>query len=100
LDAELRKLNTPTYHLIDCNVLNIRDDIKFDIITSWLSCGFHYPVSTYRELILKHSHKNTRVVVDLRTLGKGQEPILEGGVEIVSVLERYKKHVTAEIRFV
>jgi hypothetical protein len=51
-------------------------------------------------LILKHSHKNTRVVVDLRTLGKGQEPILEGGVEIVSVLERYKKHVTAEIRFV
>jgi hypothetical protein len=100
LDAELRKLNTPTYHLIDCNVLNIPDDIKFDVITSWLSCGFHYPVSTYRELILKHSHKNTRIIVDLRTPGKGQEPALESGVEIVSVLERYKKHVTAEIRFI
>jgi hypothetical protein len=100
LDTELKKLNTPTYHLIDCNVLNIPDDIKFDVITSWLSCGFHYPVSTYRELILKHSHKNTRVIVDLRTPGKGQEPALESGVEIVSVLERYKKHVTAEIRFI
>jgi hypothetical protein len=100
LDAELKKLNTPAYRLIDCNVLNIPDDIKFDLITSWLSCGFHYPVSTYRELILKHTHKNTRVIVDLRTSGKGQDPILESGVEIVSILEKYKKHVTAEIRFI
>jgi hypothetical protein len=100
LDAELKKLNTPAYHLIDCNVLNIPNEIKFDLITSWLSCGFHYPVSTYRELILKHTHKNTRVIVDLRTLGKGQDPILESGVEIVSILAKYKKHVTAEIRFI
>jgi len=100
LDAELKKLNTPNYHLIDCNVLNIPNDVKFDIITSWLSCGFHYPVSTYKDLILKHSHKDTRVIVDLRTMGKGQEPILESGVEVVSILEKYKKHVTAEIRFI
>lgn len=100
LDAELKKLNTPTYHLIDCNVLNIPNDIKFDLITSWLSCGFHYPVSTYRELILKHSHKTTRVIVDLRTSGKGKDPVLKSGVEIVSILARYKKHVTAEIKFI
>jgi hypothetical protein len=100
LDAELKKLNTPAYHLIDCNVLNIPNEIKFDLITSWLSCGFHYPVSTYRELILKHSHKDTRVIVDLRTTGKGQDPILESGVEIVSILAKYKKHVTAEIRII
>jgi hypothetical protein len=100
LDTELKKLNTPNYHLIDCNMLNIPNDVKFDLITSWLSCGFHYPVSTYKELILKHSHKDTRVIVDLRTLGKGQDPILESGVKIVSILQRYKKHVTAEIRFV
>ena len=100
LDTELKKLNTPNYHLIDCNMLNIPNDVKFDLITSWLSCGFHYPVSTYKELILKHSHKDTRVILDLRTLGKGQDPILESGVKIVSILQRYKKHVTAEIRFV
>ena len=100
LDTELKKLNTPNYHLIDCNMLNIPNDVKFDLITSWLSCGFHYPVSTYKELILKHSHKDTRIIVDLRTLGKGQDPILESGVKIVSILQRYKKHVTAEIRFV
>jgi len=100
LDAELKKLNTPDYHLIDCNILNIPDDIKFDLITSWLSCGFHYPVSTYKELILKHSHKDTKIIVDLRVSGKGKDPILESGVEIVSILERYKKHVTAEIRII
>lgn len=100
LDTELKNLNTPNYHLIDCNVLNIPNDIKFDVITSWLSCGFHYPVSTYRDLILKHSHKDTKVIVDLRTAGKWRDPILESGVEIVAILERYKKHVTAEIRFI
>jgi SAM-dependent methyltransferase len=100
LDAELKKLNTPDYHLIDCNILNIPDDIKFDLITSWLSCGFHYPVLTYRELILKHLHKDTQIIVDLRTSGKGKDPILESGVEIVSILARYKKHVTAEIRII
>ena len=100
LDTELKRLNTPNYHLIDCNVLNIPKNITFDLITSWLSCGFHYPVSTYRELILKHSHKDTQVIVDLRTHGKGQDPILEDGVEIVSILQKYRKHVTAEIRFI
>lgn len=99
LDAELKKLNTPNYHLIDCNVLNIPDTVKFDLITSWLSCGFHYPVSTYKHLILKHSHKDTKIIVDLRTQNKGKEIILEDGVEIISILERYSKHVTAEIRF-
>lgn len=101
VDIELKKLNTTNYHLIDCNVLNIPDNIKFDVITSWLSCGFHYPVSTYRELILKHSHPDTKIIMDLRLMHKKVAlPELEAGVEIVSVLERYKKHVTAEIRFV
>jgi ubiquinone/menaquinone biosynthesis C-methylase UbiE len=59
LKTELEKLDTKNYHLVDCNNLNFPEDVKFDLITSWISCGFHYPVATYRDLILKHSHENT-----------------------------------------
>lgn len=100
LNEELTKLGTQNYKLLDCNNLQIPENIKFDLITSWLSCGFHYPVSTYRDLILKHSHENTKVIVDLRTLLKTKECIVEEGVEIIKILSTHRKHVTAHIRFI
>jgi SAM-dependent methyltransferase len=99
LKEELDKRNTKNYHLIDANNIDIPNTIKFDVITSWLSCGFHYPVSTYRDLILKHSHENTKVIVDLRCHIKTKEIILEDSVEIISIIDRYKKYATAEIKF-
>jgi hypothetical protein len=99
LKLELDKRNTKNYHLVDANNIIIPEDKKFDVITSWLSCGFHYPVSTYKDLILKHSHENTKVVMDLRTHIKTKQIILEDGVEIVEVLNTYKKYSTAVIRF-
>lgn len=100
LHDELVKLDTPNFKLLDCNNLQIPEDQKFDLITSWLSCGFHYPVSTYRELILKHSHKDTKIIVDLRTALKTKEVYLESGVEIVKILSHHRKHINAHIRFV
>jgi SAM-dependent methyltransferase len=100
LNEELTKLGTTNFKLLDCNNLKIPDDTKFDLITSWLSCGFHYPVSTYRDLILKHSHENTKVIVDLRTQLKTKEIILEEGVEIIEILSTHRKHVNAHIRFI
>lgn len=99
LKSELDKRNTKNYHLVDANNIIIPEDKKFDVITSWLSCGFHYPVSTYRDLILKHSHENTKIVMDLRTHLKTKQIILEEGVEIVEVLNTYKKYATAVIKF-
>lgn len=57
---------TTNYHILDCDNLNIPEDIKFDLICSWLSCGFHYSLSTYYDVIKKHSHSNTKYVFDIR----------------------------------
>ena len=39
--------------------------IKFDLIYSNRSYGFHYPVETYIDMIKKHSHTNTIVILDM-----------------------------------
>ncbi len=102
LNEEFQKAGTKNYHLLDVNNFTIPNDIKFDLITSWLSCGFHYPVSTYRDLILKHSHENTVVAMDLRITKQSINymPVLEPGVEIVKIVHRGKKHTHTHIRFV
>lgn len=100
LKQELDKLDTQNYVLIDCNNVDISPEVKFDLITSWVSCGFHYPVSTYRDLILKHSHPDTVVVMDLRIPAKSDQPIIDLGIEIVSVLNRRTKYATCHIRFI
>ena len=100
LDEELKKLGTQNYYLVDCNNIQIGEDVKFDLITSWVSCGFHYPSSTYRDLILKHSHENTKIIFDIRIKTKQINPVLEGGVELIQSLNNRRKYVTAEIKFV
>lgn len=87
------------YNLINSNNINIPKDKKFDVITSWLSCGFHYPVSTYKNLIQAHSHENTKIVMDIRTELKTKNVILEEDIEIVHIISYHKKHINAEIRF-
>jgi SAM-dependent methyltransferase len=99
LDSKLKKLGTKNYHLIDCNNINIPENIKFDLITSWVSCGFHYPVNTYRDLILKHSHADTKIVMDLRVIYKKTGlPNDEEGVTVTNVIARRNKYIMAEIK--
>ena len=99
LDIELKKLGTTNYHLVDCNNINIPEDVKFDLITSWVSCGFHYPVNIYKELILKHSHPGTRIVMDLRVMYKKTGmPEPEEGVKIINIFNRRPKYVMAELK--
>ena len=98
LQAELEKLNTQNYQLIDSNNINIDNDVKFDLITSWVSCGFHYPVNTYRDLILKHSNENTRVVMDLRFVPKTRDFVLDDNIEVVEIVNRRRKYATVEIK--
>lgn len=102
LDQQLKQSGVDNYHLVDVNRINIPEDVKFDVITSWLSCGFHYPVSTYRDLILKHSHANTVIAMDLRITKQSinRMPVLEPGVELVSAVHTGKKHVHSHVKFV
>jgi hypothetical protein len=95
---QLNDLETKNYHLIDCNDINIPDNIKFDLITSYLSCGYHYPISTYKDIIKKHSHPDTKLVFDIRNR-KGNL-ILEEGIEVVHEFYRHGgKYAMCHIKF-
>jgi hypothetical protein len=100
LDAKLTELGTKNYHLVDANNIRIPEDVKFDVITSWLSCGHHYPVNAYMELMRKHSHENTRILLDIRCKGSETNFIGVDGFEIVNVISNVggKKRATVEIR--
>ena len=90
------------YKLIDSNNINIQEDVKFDLITSWLSCGFHYPLSTYKDLMIKHSHPETKIIVNLRVSKTTKKVVNSEDIEIVKVFENHSKldkHLTAEIKF-
>jgi SAM-dependent methyltransferase len=101
LKEQLDAKETKNYNLIDVNNISIPKDKKFDVITSWLSCGFHYPASTYKDLILEHSHENTRIFLDIRLHLKTKEIFYnDNSIEILKILSKHKKHVSAEIRVV
>ena len=100
LNAKLQELGTKNYHLVDANNINIPSDVKFDLITSWLSCGHHYPVKTYIDLMKRHSHENTRIILDVRCKGTETNFIGVDGFEIVNVVSNAggKKRSTVEIK--
>lgn len=100
LNSKLQELGTKNYHLVDANNINIPKDVKFDLITSWLSCGHHYPVSIYIDLMRQHSHQNTRIILDIRCKGTETNYIGVDGFEIVDVVSNAggKKRATVEIR--
>jgi hypothetical protein len=98
LKAVHERKTTKKYHIVDCDNIILPSDIKFDLISSYLSCGFHYPISTYYNLIKKYSHNNTRCIFDIR-LGKGQQPVLDPEVEIVKIIHQTKKYARCEIKF-
>ena len=87
LRQALDDLGTDRYHLIDCDDLKISSDVKFDLITSWKSCGYHYPMSTYEHLIRQHRHEHTHIIMDVR-LYKGQLR-LDPGWSVIQEIDRH-----------
>jgi len=86
-----------TYTFIDSNntsVLNL--NLNFDVIYSFLSCGFHYPANTYKDFILKHSNFNTVIILDLRKKTIDEQL---SDIEIIDTIYESKKHITAQIKF-
>ena len=54
------------YTFLDAKDVAIADDVEFDLVYSWISCGFHYPVSTYKKLIQKHTTAQSTIIMDFR----------------------------------
>lgn len=82
------------YNFIDANNIFVDSNVKFDLVYSCVSCGFHYPASTYKELILNHINTSTKIIFDIRN-GSNQQDI-----KIKEVLYKSKKFITAEIEFI
>ena len=61
--------------------------------------GQNKPVKVYRDLMLKHSHENTRIVVDLRSKGAIGHFVGVDGFEVVNnIIPHGKKRSTVEIK--
>jgi SAM-dependent methyltransferase len=90
-----------TYTLVDGANLQVPADVKFDLVYSWLSCGFHYPVSTYRDFIKQHTTPDSIIIMDFRgNLTSQQRADLESqDYEVVKVVEASDKKRTLHIRF-
>jgi SAM-dependent methyltransferase len=54
------------YTFLDAKHPDIPNDVEFDLVYSWISCGFHYPVSTYKKLIQKHTTAQSTIIMDFR----------------------------------
>jgi len=55
------------YSFVDANNINLDENIKFDLVYSNISCGYHYPLSTYADLLKKHTTKDTIMLFDIHT---------------------------------
>lgn len=83
-----------SYTFVDASNIDIPDDIIFDLVYSGVSCGFHYPADTYKNLIVKHTNKDSKILFDLRNY------VDQTGFEIIDIVKNYKKHTKANIRFI
>lgn len=75
-----------TYTFVDANNIQIDPDVKFDLVYSWISCGFHYPVATYKDLILKHTDPDAVIIMDFRRKLISHEQQL-AGFEVIQRIE-------------
>ena len=82
------------YTFVNANNIQIPETIKFDLIISIVSCGFHYPANTYKDLVQKHSTNDTVIIFDLRNHADHND------VEVIESIDITKKYAKSSIRFV
>lgn len=64
-------------HTIDISNESFPQKIYFDLIISFLSWGFHYPVDTYIEDVYQSLHKNGILIIDIRKGTHGEKMLEE-----------------------
>jgi len=82
------------YNLVDANNINIPKNIKFDLVTSYLSCGFHYPAETYKDLIKKHTDEDSVCIMDFR-----KKTLNKNNINTKAILEETNKRVKLHFNF-
>ena len=84
------------YDLIDASNIVLEDNIKFDLVYSFLCCGFHFPVDAYKDLIKKHTDKDSIIIMDIRL-----DTLKSQNKDFVTLAEinHGRKHTTFQIKF-
>lgn len=69
-------VKTDHIHLIEANDNNTIDiDLKFDLIISLISWGFHYPVNVYLDEVYKKLNEGGVLILDVRKESDGIEQL-------------------------
>lgn len=55
------------YTFVNANNIEIPNGLKFDLIYSNISCGYHYPLSTYKNLLTNYTDENSIMIFDIHT---------------------------------
>lgn len=84
------------YTFVDANNVVIDDSVKFDLIYSTFSCGYHYPADTYKNLIKKHSTTDTVVIMDFQLTYEFSDA---DSFEIIRQVNEGDGHKKMHIRF-
>ena len=84
------------YNFVYARNPKIDDTVKFDLIYSNRSCGFHYPADSYNELIKKHSYEKTVIILDIwkEVFDKQME-----NFNLINIIEDGEQHYKVHITF-
>lgn len=72
------------------NTIEVSND--FDLIISLFSWGFHYPISTYIEEVIKLIHKHSYLIIDIRKGTDGLNTLAKYFEKTVIIDEGYKHY--------
>jgi SAM-dependent methyltransferase len=84
------------YTFVDANNISLDSNIKFDLVTSFLSCGYHYPANTYKDLIINHTDNSSVVIMDIRSKSLKYQ---SKDFDVISVLSTASKHQRIHFSF-
>ncbi len=78
-------------HLVDMNTASFPKEIKVDLVISFLSWGYHYPLETYLEQVLAILADDGSLVIDLRKDQSGVVNLMKifGSVQLIDETFRH-----------
>lgn len=92
-------INEQNINLIEASNENLLSLPKMDIITSFISWGFHFPLITYLENVIKLMHKESILIIDIRTLDDNTSTsLINEYFEIINNIEEFTE--SKSIRYV
>jgi SAM-dependent methyltransferase len=81
----------PNINLIDANENNsIPIRAKLDLVTSYFSWGFHYPVTTYLETVYDMLNSGGRLILDVRNTTQGVDEITNRFDHVEEIFSNHK----------